>query len=495
MARRTIRARRSSPYLIALTIIFAVLAVTGAIGWGWTWNTRNEELATTFGQANLDKWAQQKDVNPVAEVRKQFSDPGIAPTANIVDIVKFYKNQADMYRAEIPRLIKPLNGDEPTGDAAVGEALLARAEYSIQVANSALANSNKVMLKSFETVNGPDKPAEVTTGNIDEAMKSFDRRLDSMVAQVKTDAGAVSNLQSQLKGARDEMDVTKAEHTRQMAQRVSETQALIERANANRDSAVATSAQLERAMRELADRSAVEKNKLQKDNAAVTQELNTTVSQLKTIGSELQSLKKPPTEARIAGHVVSIAEQGKVAYCDLGKKDGVIVGMTFSILGPNEMGKTTFEPKAQCTIIKIMDNSSELRVEQLKGDNPVIVNDVLFNPVYDRTRRLSFYLTGKMDIDRSGSDNTQTIIGMIERYGGRVDGNLNYQTHYVILGEEPTLPLPPAATAGPMERQRYEDDIKRYKAFVETKAMAENFGVPMLSLNRFLGLMGLVTVH
>jgi len=165
--------------------------------------------------------------------------------------------------------------------------------------------------------------------------------------------------------------------------------------------------------------------------------------------------------------------------------------MTFSILGPNELGKTTFEPKAQCTIIKIMDDSSELRVDQLKAENPVIKNDVLFNPVYDRTRRLSFFLVGKMDIDRSGADNTQTVIGLIERYGGRVDSTLNYQTQYVILGEEPVLPPPPATTASPMIRQQYEDAVKQFKSYVETKARADNFGVPTLSLNRFIGLMGM----
>jgi hypothetical protein len=42
-----------------------------------------------------------------------------------------------------------------------------------------------------------------------------------------------------------------------------------------------------------------------------------------------------------------------------------------------------------------------------------------------------------------------------------------------------------------MERQQYDDAVKRFKAYAETKAAADNFGVPMLSLNRFLGLMGL----
>ena len=276
-----------------------------------------------------------------------------------------------------------------------------------------------------------------------------------------------------------------------MAQKTAEMKDLVARADADREAAVATSQQLDRAMRELTDRYMTDKGTWQKEKTAVDQMLSARVSELRTIGHELQDLKKPPTEQRIAAHILSIAEQGKVAYADLGKKDGIIVGMTFSILGPNEMGKTDFEPKAQCTIIKIMESSCEMRVDQLKADNPVIVNDVLFNPVYDRTRRLSFYLAGKMDLDKSGADNTQMLVGMIERYGGRVDTTLTHQTQYVVLGEEPTIPAPPTTNAGPMERQQYDDAVKRFKAYVETKAAADNFGVPMLSLNRFMGLMGM----
>ena len=118
MARRTIRARRSSPYLIALVIIFAVLFVAAAIGWGWTWNTRNEELALTFGQQFVDRCA-QTEKNPIAEVRSMYGDPG-TPSATIVDIIKFHKDQADAYRSDIPRLTQPLTGDVPSsqGEAA-----------------------------------------------------------------------------------------------------------------------------------------------------------------------------------------------------------------------------------------------------------------------------------------------------------------------------------------------------------------------------------------
>ncbi len=487
MARRTIRARRSSPYLIALVVVFAVLFVAAAIGWGWTWNTRNEELATIFGQAFVDNCA-QREKSPIMEVRSLYGDENTRDKT-LVEMMRYYKDTADAYRSDIPRLTQQLTGDVPS--AMQGEQLRGAASLAVNTANSALDSAAQTLTKSYADAPGAEKPADVRPPNMLAAVRSLDQRVDALVNQVRTDAATQANLETQLKGIQDEIAADKTEHARQMAQKTAEMKDLVARADTNRESAVATSQQLDKAMRELTDRYMADKSKWQKEKAAVDQTLSARESELKTVSHELQDLKKPPTEAQIAAHVISITELGKVGYADLGKKDGIIVGMTFSILGPNEMGKTTFEPKAQCRVMKIMDTACELSVEQLKADNPVIVGDVLFNPVYDRTRRLSFYLVGKMDIDKSGADNTPALVGMIEKYGGRVDTTLTHQTQYVVLGEEPVIPAPPVATAGPMERQQYEDAVKRFKNYAEAKAGADNFGVPMLSLNRFLGLMGM----
>jgi hypothetical protein len=45
--------------------------------------------------------------------------------------------------------------------------------------------------------------------------------------------------------------------------------------------------------------------------------------------------------------------------------------------------------------------------------------------------------------------------------------------------------------ASPMERQAYEEHRKAFIEYTEAKARAENFSIPVLSLNRFLGLVGI----
>ena len=53
MAKRTIRARRASPYLLYLVIAFSVLTVVCAVGWGWTWSVLNQDRLSTFPTESL----------------------------------------------------------------------------------------------------------------------------------------------------------------------------------------------------------------------------------------------------------------------------------------------------------------------------------------------------------------------------------------------------------------------------------------------------------
>jgi hypothetical protein len=194
----------------------------------------------------------------------------------------------------------------------------------------------------------------------------------------------------------------------------------------------------------------------------------------------------------VDGHIVNIAQGGVVAYADLGKKDGVLLGMPFAIFSPTELGKTDPQPKARARIVKIMDNSSELRIYQIQSESPVIVGDALHNVVYDRQRRLRFSLVGKMDVDGDGVDDVEQLKALVQEFGGRIDVRLTVQTDYLVVGEEPTVGVSPGGSASPQEQQAYEQARLRFIEYSRTKAEAEHFGIPILSMNRFLGLVGIV---
>jgi BRCT domain type II-containing protein len=111
--------------------------------------------------------------------------------------------------------------------------------------------------------------------------------------------------------------------------------------------------------------------------------------------------------------------------------------------------------------------------------------------VYDRERRLRFVLVGKMDINGDGIDDTEQLKALIQEFGGKVDPALTVQTDYLVVGEEPTVPSAPAAADSPMVKQMYDEARKRFIEYTEARARAENFSIPILNLNRFLGLVGI----
>jgi len=489
MARRTVRTQRSSPYLIVLVIVFSVLMVAGAVGWGWTWSIRNEELANTFGQARLDAASQRENANLFVETRKKYEAPENTP---LLDIIEQKDQLAKEYRSDIPRLVQVLTGTFPETEH--GANLRTTASTAIKVAGDVMDNASQTLQKSFEGAGakaGAEKGGEVKPKNTLEAIRALSMRLDALVAQVQADAVASANLQTQIDGLQAENAAVKEEQVRQLAQAEAKFLDEQKRLLADRESAINLSKQLDQKLKESVDRLMGERKQWLLDRGKLDKEILTLNNKLKALSHEVISYRRVPSESGIDGRIVSVGEEGVVAYGDLGKKDGVLLGMPFSIFSPSEIGKTNPQPKAECRIVKIMDKVCEMRLYNLKSDNPVIPGDLLINPVYDRERRLRFVLIGKIDVEGTGGDQSEQIKGLIQQFGGRVEGAVTPQIDYLIVGEEPQVPPVPAAGASPLEQSQYKEAREQYITYHEAIAKAEQFGIPMLSLNRFLGLMGL----
>jgi hypothetical protein len=255
---------------------------------------------------------------------------------------------------------------------------------------------------------------------------------------------------------------------------------------------VATSKQFEEAKRQAEDNLIKVRRDFVTEKEKLERNAMTLQNNLKDLGEVVKKFREVPTETGIDGRIVSVAEQGAVGYGDLGKKDGVLLGMTFSIFGQSDLGKTNPSPKAECRIVKVMQDACELRLYYpYKGAAPVVSGDVLLNPVYDRGRRLRFVLVGKMDINGDGFDDAEQLKALIQQFGGKVDPALTVQTDYLVVGEEPVVPSPPAAADSPMVKQKYDEARKGFIEYTEARARAENFSIPILNLNRFLGLVGI----
>lgn len=483
MARRMIRARRASPYLLYLVIALSVLTVACAIGWGWMYSKKNQTDLNVFGQARIENSA-----GDLEGLWRSLLDANKEDGDTLQDVIEKKDQLANVYRSEIQRLTERLTGDPFSAQR--GAQLRQSVSDVLKATNDILVQTEQAIQESY-AVGGDASTADVKTTSMQAAVRSLVQRIKALVIQVKQDSTAIGNLEGQIKGLQEELAAAKAEHARQTAQNDSNWKQEKESVTKARDSAVQQSEQFKEEHGRIQDRLIAEGRRFATDRDKLSRQILTLQNNLKDLSDVIADFRKVPTETGVDGHIVSIAEQGVVAYGDLGKKDGVLLGMTFSVFSPSELGKTKPLAKANCRIVKIMDNSCELRIYEIQGDNPVVTGDVLHNPVYDRQRRMRFVLIGKMDIDGDGVDDSEQLKALVQEFGGRIDTSLTVQADFLIAGEEPAVVAPPTAGASPMERQVYEEARKNFIEYTEAKARAENFSIPILSLNRFLGLVGI----
>jgi hypothetical protein len=486
MARRTIRARRASPYLLYLVIALSILTVGCAVGWVLAYLEKGKALDLVFGDAGMRDVAEKGLDASFKAVFDQY--PAEDRSRGLAGVLNGQGQLAKDYRSEIQRLTDQMVKNDFKGQD--GNALRGSVSLVVQSTGELLAQAGEVLKKSYQI--GTEQPLDVTPRSTEDAIRSLMKRLDGMVAVAKQSQAAVADLETKLKGVQEELTAAKAAYAQQVGQLQASLTDEKNRLTAARDAAVATSKQFEESKRQAEDKLIAERRTWATDKEKLDHSSQALQSNLKDLGEVVKKFREVPTETGIDGHIVNVTEQGAVGYGDLGKKDGVLLGMTFSVFGQSDLGKTNPTPKAECRIVKVMQDACELRLYYpYKGAAPVVSGDFLLNPVYDRERRLRFVLVGKMDINGDGLDDTEQLKALIQEFGGKVDSGLTVQTDYLVVGEEPTVPSPPSATDSPMVKQMYEESRKRFIEYTEARARAESFSIPILNLNRFLGLVGI----
>jgi len=484
MARRTIRARRASPYLLYLVIALSILVVACAVGWAWTYSLRNEGLLQVFGEQALRQLG-ERGIDPFKDVREKYPED-----ANLTFIGMLEKRDqlAKEYRSEIQRLTDRLVNNPFTTQE--GDVLRTSVSNVMQSTGDLLAAASQTLTRSYQV--GAEQPGEIKATSAEDAIRSLMKRVDALVLLARQDQTTAANLETQIKGVQDELAAAKAAHAQQAAQLQANLTDEKNRLTAARESALATSKQADDEKQRTLDRLIEERRRHAAEKEKLERALMTKENNLKELGEIVKKFREVPTETGVDGHIVTVAEGGAVGYGDLGKQDGVLLGMTFSVFGASDMGRANPQPKAECRIVKVMQDACELRIYYPhKGTTPVVAGDVMLNPVYDRERRLRFCLVGKMDINGDGVDDAEQLKALIQDFGGRVDDGLTVQTDYLVVGEEPAVPAAPAASDSPMVKQMFEESRKRFIEYTDARARAESFSIPILNLNRFLGLVGI----
>ncbi len=209
---------------------------------------------------------------------------------------------------------------------------------------------------------------------------------------------------------------------------------------------------------------------------------------------------------RQADGTIARTPGGGVVWIDIGQADGVPPGMTFEVYDKNEgIPAQPTDPqelndaplpigKAAIEVIQVFPTSSQCRVTRSSYGAVIALGDPIVNLVFDKNVKFNFMVYGAFDLDQNGQaslQDTETIKRLVTSFGGKLTDRVGVHTDFVVLGQEPVIPvIPPEEQDDPFQQKRLTEAQAALDAYLDVQSQATELRIPVLNQNRFLYLVG-----
>ncbi|MCD4832115.1 MAG: hypothetical protein K8R02_10000 [Anaerohalosphaeraceae bacterium] len=243
-----------------------------------------------------------------------------------------------------------------------------------------------------------------------------------------------------------------------------------------------------------------EKSSTKQELLATLSKLNITQRRMQDALGKLDIIKPRPKEDVAAykpdGNIITIETSSNIVFLNIGSKDKVYPGLTFSVYDRNAPIPTDGKGKAEIEVFDVDQNTSVARIMKSAKRNPIMEDDIIVNLIWDSRATNSFVVAGEFDFDGDGavdSDGTTKVKQLIENWDGRVETAVTIDTDFVVLGSPPRLLSKPGydvIESDPMAMDKYEDSLKAYDAYREVKLQAKDLYVPVFGIRRFFNFIG-----
>jgi len=196
----------------------------------------------------------------------------------------------------------------------------------------------------------------------------------------------------------------------------------------------------------------------------------------------------------VDGRILRAVPGEQLVYINIGRKENVTLGLTFSVYSSDKGVSSDGKGKATIEVVGLNDHTAECRIVSSDPGDPVIEGDLIHNVVYDRSRKYRFVVAGMFDLDYSGREDpkdAETVRGMISAWGGQVVDTLDERTDFVVLGRAPAQPvgrIPDDADAQAIDRIKQAQ--KDFEQFQNLRAEAKALSIPILTQTQFLYFVG-----
>jgi len=219
-------------------------------------------------------------------------------------------------------------------------------------------------------------------------------------------------------------------------------------------------------------------------------------AQQERLGDLLIGPEKLATARQPDGKVLTAVPGDDAVYVNLGRRHGLVLGLQFAVYSSQTGIPEDGRGKAQVEVVSIGESSSECGIVSVSGNQVIVANDLIANPVFDPDRPLTFVVLGEFDLDRDGNldrDGAGTLEALITNWGGKVAGEVTPLTDFLVLGAAPRRPKSPAeaGAAGSAPAAAPSDPTAiAWNRYNEISDQAKTMSVPTLTQDVFLNFLG-----
>ncbi len=263
------------------------------------------------------------------------------------------------------------------------------------------------------------------------------------------------------------------------------------------DQLATTKAELEEVKEQMANRIAELRDELDDTRQALLR------ANRKLDQAETKSFAKPD------GFIVNLQRSTGTVYLDIGSRQSLRPGVTFSVYDKDKVGVSGGDAsalKGSLEVISVDENISEARITNVATLEPLSVGDPIFSPAWAPGRKSKFAFVGMIDLDGDGntmgernrlrrilSDADAEITVYIDDDGNWVDGDgdpdtnqpLDVNTEMLVLANIPD----PSEVSDPARKQAY---TRMREHLTVIREQAERNGIRVKNLKIFLDEIGYV---
>ena len=358
----------------------------------------------------------------------------------------------------------------------------------------------------FVTVlQGIGKTLGNATGKVD---TTYDARVKTLLSQLATTREQLAAAELTIKKNADryvaQLETKDSE--------INQTRTLLQQAQKNHlDFQQAAEKSYEAKLQELEETSkqdAILKTKISDDGAAREKENKKYRDEIRILAEKAEKYKAalepidPLKFDQPKGKIISLDRGGEIAYVNIGSAQHVRPqqNLTFSVFSPGLPGHPNKDYKGSIEIIDVISAQvSKAKIIQVASPNanPLMVGDVLINPVWNPLQAEHVAIAGRIDLTGDRRNNVDEFMANLQRMGVVVDAYLDEKdnsikgpgmtlnTTYLIIGDTPEV-------SGEVIGGDKRNDFKIAIGVKITDMVneAQKLGITRVPLRRFVELIG-----